>query len=244
MEPSVTSKVAIVTGANQGIGAAVAARLSSAGYRLVLNDVKAQDTALGCNIRNTEMVIGDVADPTTAEALVDRALSAFGRCDLLVNNAGYLEQAPFGQISIDDWDRMIGVHLRGTFLCCRAVLPVMVASGRGVVINMASQLGQKGGIDLAHYVAAKAGVIGLTRALAHEFSSKGIRINAVAPGPIETPLVQKASEAWRRKKLNDLPLGRFGEAVEVAETVAFLASDAAALYVGQTLGPNSGDVML
>jgi 3-oxoacyl-[acyl-carrier protein] reductase len=139
---------------------------------------------------------------------------------------------------------MIAVHLRGTFLCCHRALPQMLASGDGVIINMASQLGQIGGIELVHYSAAKAGIIGLTKALAREVSQRGVRVNAVAPGPINTELVRKLSEDWREAKAKALPLGHFGEPADVAATVAFLASPQAALYVGQTLGPNSGDVML
>jgi 3-oxoacyl-[acyl-carrier protein] reductase len=139
---------------------------------------------------------------------------------------------------------MIAVHLRGTFLCTRAVLPEMLSRGSGIVVNVASQLGQIGGIELCHYSAAKAGIIGLTKSVAREVSTQGVRINAVAPGPINTELILGLSEEWQRAKAAELPLGRFGEPWEVAETVAFLVSDAATLYVGQTLGPNSGDVML
>jgi 3-oxoacyl-[acyl-carrier protein] reductase len=139
---------------------------------------------------------------------------------------------------------MIAVHLRGTFLCTRAVLPHMLVRKSGCVVNMASQLGQIGGIELVHYSAAKAGIIGMTKALAREVSTQGVRINAVAPGPINTPLVRSLSEEWRAAKAAELPLGHFGEPEDVAETVAFLCSDAARIYVGQTLSPNSGDVML
>jgi 3-oxoacyl-[acyl-carrier protein] reductase len=176
--------------------------------------------------------------------MVERAREAFGPIEVLVNNAGYGQQKPFVELTVEDFDRMIGVHLRGTFLCTSAVLPGMLAAGRGVIVNVASQLGQIGGVELSHYSAAKAGIIGLTKSLAREVSAQGVRVNAVAPGPINTELVLGLSEEWRRNKAAELPLGRFGEPWEVAETVAFLASEWAALYVGQTLGPNSGDVML
>jgi 3-oxoacyl-[acyl-carrier protein] reductase len=120
----------------------------------------------------------------------------------------------------------------------------MLRRGEGVIVNVASQLGQIGGIELVHYSGAKAAIIGMTKALAREVSSCGVRVNAVAPGPINTPLVLGLSEEWRERKKRELPLGRFGEPEEVAATVAFLASPAASLFVGQTLGPNSGDVML
>jgi 3-oxoacyl-[acyl-carrier protein] reductase len=120
----------------------------------------------------------------------------------------------------------------------------MLSRGSGIIVNVASQLGQIGGIELCHYSAAKAGIIGLTKSLAREVSAQGVRVNAVAPGPINTELILGLSEDWQKAKAAELPLGRFGEPREVAETVAFLVSDGAALYVGQTLGPNSGDVML
>ena len=139
---------------------------------------------------------------------------------------------------------MFAVHVRGTFLCTHAVLGPMLAARRGIIVNIASQLGQIGGVELVHYSAAKAAIIGLTKALAREVSGQGVRVNAVAPGPVNTPLVLGLSESWRKAKTAELPLGRFGEPEDVAATVAFLASSEASLYVGQTLGPNSGDVML
>jgi 3-oxoacyl-[acyl-carrier protein] reductase len=139
---------------------------------------------------------------------------------------------------------MFAVHVRGTFLMSKAVLPDMLKRGAGVIVNIASQLGQIGGIELVHYSGAKAAIIGMTKALAREVSSRGVRVNAVAPGPINTPLVMGLSAEWRERKNAELPLGRFGEPEEVAATVSFLASPEAGLYVGQTLGPNSGDVML
>ena len=139
---------------------------------------------------------------------------------------------------------MFAVHVRGTFLMTRAVLRPMLERGEGVIVNIASQLGQIGGVELVHYSGAKAAIIGMTKALAREVSSRGVRVNAVAPGPVNTPLVMELSDDWRAAKKQQLPLGRFGEPEEVAATVSFLASPAASLFVGQTLGPNSGDVML
>ncbi len=176
--------------------------------------------------------------------VVEKAREAFGSPEILVNNAGFLQPKRFVDLTVEDYDRMIAVHLRGTFLCTHAVLPEMLSAGRGIIVNIASQLGQIGAETLSHYSAANAGIIGLTKSLAREVSAEGVRVNAVAPGPINTELVLGLSEEWRTNKAAELPLGRFGEPWEVAETVAFLASEGAALYVGQTLGPNSGDVML
>lgn len=242
-------RVALVTGAGSGIGRAVALRLAEEGYAVAVNDLK-PDTAEGAAsaIREAggaaEAVPGDVSDPEIVHAFFERAREVFGAPEVLVNNAGFLQQKPFVELTVEDFDRMISVHLRGTFLCIKEALPEMLSRGRGVIVNVASQLGQIGGIELCHYSAAKAGIIGLTKALAREVSARGVRVNAVAPGPINTELVQGLSEEWRRAKAAELPLGRFGEPEEVAETVAFLVSDRASLYVGQTLGPNSGDVML
>jgi 3-oxoacyl-[acyl-carrier protein] reductase len=243
------SRITLVTGAGSGIGRAIAEKLARDGERVVVNDLNAA-TADEVIARIKESggeattAPGDVSDPQSVEQIMAAAREAYGSPEILVNNAGFLQQKRFVDLTVEDFDRMIAVHLRGTFLCTRAVLPEMLSRGSGIVVNVASQLGQIGGIELCHYSAAKAGIIGLTKSLAREVSTQGVRINAVAPGPINTELILGLSEEWQRAKAAELPLGRFGEPWEVAETVAFLVSEAATLYVGQTLGPNSGDVML
>ena len=242
-------RVAIVTGAGSGIGRATALRLARDGYSVVVNDLSAEraaevvaaitaagGTAIG--------VTGDVSSEADVTALVQQTEQAFGPCTLLVNNAGHVHQAPFMELEPADFDRIFAVHVRGTYLCSRAVLGAMLVQGSGAIVNVASQLGQIGGVELVHYSAAKAAVIGMTKSLAREVSARGVRVNAVAPGPINTPLVAALSESWRHAKVAQLPLGRFGEPEEVAAVIAFLASSEASLFVGQTLGPNSGDVML
>ena len=236
--------VAIVTGGGSGIGQAIARRLAADGYHVLVNDFRLEAAqAVAAEIGGVA-VGGDVSVEADVAAMVARAEEAFGPVTHLINNAGHVHQARFTELTVQDFDRMIAVHLRGTFLCTRAVLTGMLARGEGVIVNIASQLGQIGGIDLVHYSAAKAGIIGLTKALAREVSGQGVRVNAVAPGPINTPLVRSLSSDWQSAKAAQLPLGRFGEPEEVASTVAFLCSPAASLFVGQTLGPNSGDVML
>ena len=236
----------IVTGAGSGIGRAIALKLASEGYFVFVNDFHAEAAlAVATEIGpKAAYAAGDVSNEDDVHHMVAAAEATFGPVTHLVNNAGYVHQARFVDLTPADFDRMIAVHLRGTFLCTRAVLPAMLARSSGVIVNIASQLGQIGGIELAHYAAAKAGIIGMTKSLAREVSAQGVRVNAVAPGPINTPLVRNLSEEWQRAKSAELPLGRFGEPEEVAATVAFLCSPAAALFVGQTLGPNSGDVML
>ncbi|WP_425523714.1 SDR family NAD(P)-dependent oxidoreductase [Rhizobium setariae] len=239
----------IVTGAGSGIGRAIAERLAVDGYAVLVNDLsieRAEAVAFAIRAKGGVAAAraGDVSSEAEVAAIHKSAVDTHGEVGLLVNNAGIAHQALFENLEVRDFDRMFAVHVRGTFLMTKAVLPAMLASGKGSIINIASQLGQIGGIELSHYAGAKAAIIGMTKSLAREVSSRGVRVNVVAPGPINTPLVMELSAEWRERKKSELPLGRFGEPEEVAATVAFLASDDASLFVGQTLGPNSGDVML
>ena len=242
-------RVALVTGAGNGIGRAIAEKLAEGGESVVVNDLRgeaAEEVVVRIEEAGGQAAAapGDVSDPEAVQRILAATRGAFGPPEIMVNNAGFLQQKPFVDLTVEDFDRMIAVHLRGTFLCTHAVLPEMLSAGRGIIVNVASQLGQIGGVELCHYSAAKAGIIGLTKSLAREVSTQGVWVNAVAPGPINTELVLGLSDEWRTNKAAELPLGRFGDPHEVADTVAFLVSGGAALYVGQTLGPNSGDVML
>jgi 3-oxoacyl-[acyl-carrier protein] reductase len=234
---------AVVTGAGSGIGRAIAARLATDGYQVVVNDLDlARARMVAGEIGNGAVAVaGDVSKEADVDVI---AAAAKGTVDVLVNNAGHVHQTMFEKMQPADFDRMFAVHVRGTFLMMRKFLPAMLERGRGSIVNIASQLGQIGGIELVHYSGAKAAIIGMTKALAREVSARGVRVNAVAPGPIETPLVMALSEEWRKRKAAELPLGRFGQPDEVASVVAFLVSPGGSLFVGQTLGPNSGDVML
>jgi len=234
---------AIVTGAGSGIGRAIARRLAEDGYTVVVNDLDpARAQAVVAEIGGDAVAVaGDVAKESDVEAI---ATISGETVDVLVNNAGHVHQTLFEHMQVADFDRMFAVHVRGTYLMMRRFLPAMLKRGSGCIVNIASQLGQIGGIELVHYSGAKAAIIGMTKALAREVSARGVRVNAVAPGPIETPLVMALSEDWRKRKAAELPLGRFGRPEEVATVVSFLASPGGSLFVGQTLGPNSGDVML
>jgi 3-oxoacyl-[acyl-carrier protein] reductase len=150
----------------------------------------------------------------------------------------------FPDITVESFDRMIGVHLRGTFLVTRKFYPAMAAKGWGRVINFSSQLAYKGAPGLAHYCAAKAGIVGFTRALAYEGAPNGVTVNSIAPGPIDTDMLMGMSDGWRAMKQAQLPAGRFGRVDEIAPTALLLASEAGSYYVGQTLSPNGGDVLL
>lgn len=218
----------LVVGGGSGIGAAIAQAFRAEDSAVVAADLRGADLSV------------DVTDESSVAAMAEAA----GLVDVLVNSAGILTQSPMTQMSLAQWQETIDVDLTGVFLVCRHVVPGMVERGWGRVINVASQLALKGGVGLTHYSAAKAGVLGLTKALALEVAPAGVLVNALAPGPIETPLVEGITEDWKVAKRSELPLGRFGIPDEVAPTAVLLASDPGGnLYVGQTLGPNSGDVM-
>jgi 3-oxoacyl-[acyl-carrier protein] reductase len=236
---------ALVTGGASGIGRAIAEAFIAEGARVVLLD---RDSTLAeqaaRDVDAAGSVVADVADEDQVRQAVTEAEQALGGIDVLVNAAGILTQSPLVEMSLAQWQQTIDVDLTGVFLTCRQVVPAMVRRRAGRVINIASQLAIKGGESLTHYSAAKAGVVGLTKALALEVARHGVLVNAIAPGPIETPLVEGISEDWKTAKRAELPLGRFGRPEEVAPTAVLLAgSPGGDLYVGQTLGPNSGDVM-
>lgn len=243
------NKRCVITGAASGIGAATAHLFAREGAQLVLTDrdeAKLAATVAHCQQQGAicQAVVADVGEVTGATAAVDRCLDAFGGIDVLVNNAGMLTQARCTDITLAMWDTMMTVDLRSVFLATQRALPAMLAQRWGRVINVASQLGIKGGAELCHYAAAKAGVIGFTKSLALEVSAHNVLVNAIAPGPIETPLIDGLNPAWKAAKAAELPLGRFGRAEEVAPVALLLASEPGGnLFVGQTLGPNSGDVM-
>ncbi|HEX6932705.1 MAG TPA: 3-oxoacyl-ACP reductase family protein [Streptosporangiaceae bacterium] len=243
-------KVAVVTGAASGIGRGIAVAFAGEGADIAIVDIAQQDqaadvlaevTGLG---RRALFVRCDVSQESDVRAMAGAVLAHFGRVDILVNNAGIFTQSLLAGMSVADWDLVTGVNLRGTFLCTRMLIGQMLERGSGRIINIASQLGQIGGVEAVHYSASKAGVIGLTKALAREVSASGVLVNAIAPGPILTPLLDGETEEWRHAKLAELPMGRFGTVAEVTPTAVLLASDDGSYYAGQTLGPNGGDVML
>jgi 3-oxoacyl-[acyl-carrier protein] reductase len=242
-------KTALVTGASRGIGRGIAEAFAREGASVAVNyhrsEAAAQEVvaAIVAGVGEAFAVQADIGDEGEVARMVEETLLRFGHLDVLVANAGILNQGRLAEMDVAAWDEMMRTNLRGPFLCARAVLPGMLARGGGRIIFVASQLGQKGAPDLVHYSAAKAGVIGMTRALAREVAPH-VTVNAIAPGPIETDMVAGITPEWKAMKMAELPLGRFGTVTEVAPTAVFLASDDAAYYTGQTLGPNGGDVML
>lgn len=243
---SLQGRTALVTGAATGIGRACALRLAQAGAFVWVNHLGQADAA-GAVVReivlagsHAQAVEADVSDA----AAVQRMADAVGAVDVLVNNAGIIQEKPFLETTEADWDRMLAVDLKAVFLVCRAVIPDMLSKGQGAIVNIASDLGILGRERYAPYCAAKAGVIGLTKSLAREFAPQQIRANAVAPGPVATAMVslEHMSAEWVEKELA-IPQHRLGAPEEIADTVLFLASDLSRFYTGQVLGPNGGSVM-
>ena len=239
-------RVAIVTGAARGIGFAIAERLSKVGAQVVVADI-AEDGAAAAAERLREGggkaigVAADVTSPDEAGAMVERAIDAFGAVDILVNNAGITgRDAPLWETTDEDWEKVLGLNLTGVFYCCRAVVSHMRERGSGAIVNVASISGKEGNPNMIPYSVSKAGVICLTKALAKEVIHDGVRVNAVAPGVIETPLLDQLQPEAIEYMRSKVPMGRMGSPEEVAAVVHFLASDAASFVTGQCYDVSGG----
>jgi NAD(P)-dependent dehydrogenase (short-subunit alcohol dehydrogenase family) len=244
---SLVGRTAVVTGGASGIGRSICLHLARAGADVAVLDldlaggerVAAELAALGRRALTLEV---DVAQAASVGSARERVHAALGRVHILVNDAGIAGFAPLLQMTEEAWDRMIAVHLKGTFNCTRAFLPDMVEAGWGRVINISSVAGLRGGPNLAHYAAAKAGILGFTKALAIEVGAHGVTVNAVAPGLVDTPMLRRSgwTDEMSAAAIRQAPIKRIGEPDDVAAACAFLASSAASFFTGQVLSPNGG----
>ncbi len=244
-----SGRKALVTGAARGIGHAIAIAFAKEGADVAVLDLKRENAeataaeARECGV-TAIAVAADVGNEEQVKRAVAEATAALGRIDILVNNAGIDTTSTIVDMPTAMWDEMMIVNLRSVFLCSRAVLPAMIERKWGRIISVSSQLAHKGAAEMAHYAAAKAGVIGFTRSLAYEVTRDGITVNAICPGPVDTELFRNIPEAWRRRKLAELPIGRAGRVDEIAPVAVLLASDEGSYFVGASLNPNGGDYMI
>ncbi len=237
-------KVALVTGAAGGIGAATARRFAREGAAVAVNDAKAEGlevvvgeiSAAGARAL---AVPGDVAKKADCERIVRETVQAFGRLDILINNAGINRDAMAAKMTEEQWDAVLAVNLKGTFLCCQAALPGMRERAWGRVVNTSS-VGSLGNIGQANYAASKAGVIGLTRTLALEYAKYGVTVNAIAPGPVMTQMLAGVPDPIKEKIIAQVPAGRIAAPDEIAGVHVFLASDDAAFITGQVIFVDGG----
>ena len=245
-------QAAIITGSSSGIGRGVAIAFAREGAAVVVNyPDAAQETAALAVCAEIEReggssiaVRADVSDELDVDHLVDAALARYGHVDILVNNAGIAAAAPVQEIPIEQWDRVIAVHLRGTFMMTRRVLPLLYAQNSGSIINTASQLAYKGAPGFAHYTAAKGAIVAFTRTVALEIGQRNVRINSVAPGATNTPILADVPLDLLEQIRLAIPVGRIAEVEDIVPTYVFLASSDARHFQGQTLSPNGGDQFL
>ena len=242
-------KVALITGSSRGIGKAIAIRLASESYDVIINynrdEAEALSVANACKEFGSDSIVvkGNVANPSEAKAIVDTVMEKYGRIDILVNNSGITRDGLILRMSEEDFDSVIDVNLKGTFYMSKYVSRFMMKQREGVIINMASVIGEIGNIGQANYAASKAGVIGLTKSCAKEFASRGIRVNAIAPGFIATDMTDALNESVKAKILENIPLNTFGTVEDIANLVNFLVSDQSRYITGQIINVDGGMVM-
>jgi len=241
-------KVALVTGAAQGIGKAIALLLAQKGADIVISDInleKAEETAKEVEVigQRAMAIKVDVANTNDVECMIEAVLERFGQIDILVNNAGIVRDKLILRMTEEDWDAVLNVNLKGTFNCTKAVVKHMSKQRRGKIVNIASVVGEMGNAGQANYSASKAGVIGLTKTIAREFAQRGINVNAIAPGYIETPMTEVLPEKVKEELRRMIPMERLGRPEDVAEAVLFLVSEASGYITGQVLNVNGGIYM-
>ena len=243
---SLEGSVALVTGASRGIGAVVASRLAEAGVKVGVNYLSSRDAAAevvnSINSRGGEAILleGDVAQEDSAASVVKQIIDEWGRINILVNNAGVNRDRLLMRMTSEDWDQVLNVDLKGAFLCTRRVIPHLIRQHSGRIINISSVVGISGNPGQANYAAAKAGLIGFTKAVAREVASRNVTVNALAPGYIATGMVEQLSEDTRQRILDRIPMARFGAPEDVAEAVLFLCGQGAGYITGQVLTIDGG----
>lgn len=243
-------KVAVVTGGSRGLGRGIAEGFGAEGARVVVNYLQDEKAArevadiLRSNGSDAITVRANVGEVDDVRTMMDTAVKEFGTIDILVNNAGMLNSFRLAEMSVETWDSMIKVHLRGMFLCTRFAIPHMLKQKSGKIINMSGTFGVSGGADFTHMSAAKAGMIGFTRALAREVGHDGINVNCIAPAIIRTDLYNFMPDDVRDSIVGAYPLERVGEVRDVVATALFLATEDGSYFTGQTLCPAGGDVMV
>ena len=241
-----TGKVALVTGSGRGIGKAIALKLAETGATLVINDVgdsaPAEQTVTEIKSMNRQAmaVMADVSSSADVTRMVETAITTYGKIDILVNNAGITRDQLTMKMTDEEWDKVLAIDLKSVFLCTRAVLRPMLKQRSGRIISMSSVVGIIGNAGQANYAAAKAGIIGFTKTIAKEVASRGITVNAVAPGFIDTPMTQVLPEERKQTLIASIPLGYLGTPRDIAETVAFLASEEARYITGQVITVDGG----
>ncbi|MDR0287074.1 MAG: 3-oxoacyl-[acyl-carrier-protein] reductase [Clostridiales bacterium] len=244
-----SGKTALVTGSGRGIGKEVALTLASSGAKIMLNDIPASDAAeetiheMRTKGYNVDLYRCDITNFSQVEEMIKETARSFGSLDILVNNAGITKDGLIARMSIDDFDAVINTNLKGTFLCSKAAAKVMMKQKSGKIINMASVVGIMGNAGQTNYAASKAGIIGLTKSLAKELASRNIKCNCVAPGFIQSKMTDSLSDSVRETYLANIPAGRFGTAADVANVVAFLASDLSDYITGQVIHIDGGLLM-
>ncbi len=241
-------KTALVTGAGRGIGRAIALRLAESGADVAVVDlnpdavaeVAAEVSKMG---RRALALTGNVTAATEVDDFVKKTADEFGRIDILVNNAGITRDTLLMRMKEEDWDAVLNVNLKGAFLCTKAVSRIMMKQRYGRIVNISSVIGLMGNAGQANYGASKAGIIGFSKSAARELASRGITVNAIAPGFIETQMTDVLPEEMKKQLVQQIPLGRIGVPQDVADAVLFLASDAASYITGQTIAVDGGMVM-
>lgn len=241
-------QVAIVTGAAQGIGRAIARTLAREGASIVLSDInlpKVEEAGQEINRLGSEVLVikADVAIPEEAEQITQKAMEKWERVDILVNNAGVTKDALLLRMRKEDWDYVLNINLTGTFNCTKAVVRPMMKQHRGKIVNIASVVGVMGNAGQCNYAASKAGIIGLTKSLARELAPRRINVNAIAPGFVDTDMTRVLPHDIKENMMNQIPLGRFGTAEDIAHCVKFLVSEEASYITGQVIQVNGGIYM-